>query len=236
MWLTRAMFKLPIRFRRAPKSFYFEDHYSTWNTNRYLEIMKSLGGGEVGTFNILEISAGYANLGRYFLELGCDVTCTDGRAEYVQEMRTRYPSIKAEVLNLEDLYPLLPKFNVVIHFGVLYHLADPLRHFDNFLSVQDFDHLFLETEVSNYSDPNFVLKIKEEGYDQALNGIGGRPTSAGIERILSKHNLEFRRIDSTSLNSPPHSYDWNESETLETYRIGMRRFWHITKISGKIGS
>ena len=231
MWLKSSLLKPLLKLRLLPENFYFEDHYASWNTNRYLEIMKVLGGGDVSTLSFLEISAGYANLGRYFLELGCDVTCTDGRAEYVQHMQTQYPSIKAKTLNLEEVYPLLTKFNVVIHFGVLYHLSDPLKHLDNFLSVQKFDHLFLETEVSNYSDPNFVLKIREEGYDQALNGLGGRPTSAGIERILSKHNLEFRRIDSAGLNSPPHTYDWIESETLETYRIGMRRFWHITNIS-----
>ncbi len=231
MWLKSSLLKPLLRIWPRPKNSYFEDHYSTWNTNRYLEIMKLLGGGDVRALSFLEVSAGYANLGRYFFELGCDVTCTDGRAEYVQHIRTHYPSIKTKIINLEKVYPRLPKFNVVIHFGVLYHLSDPLKHLDNFLSVQKFDHLFLETEVSNYSDPNFILKIREEGYDQALNGLGGRPTSAGIERLLSKYNLEFSRIDSADLNSPPHTYDWIESETLETYRIGMRRFWHITNVS-----
>ena len=144
-----------------------------------------------------------------------------------------YPGIKTEIVNLENSMPALPKFNLVLHFGVLYHLSDPLKHLKDFLLKQDFDHLFLETEVSNHPDKNFVFKIKEFGYDQSLSTIGGRPSSSGIESVLRDLSLVWKRHDNVNLDSFPHKYSWQESEMLETYRPGMRRFYHVQKFPKK---
>jgi hypothetical protein len=208
---------------------YFKNHYEAWNDKRYSFIRHLLGTKEISQLKVLEISGGHANLAKKFFDLGCEVTVTDVRTEYLDYINKFYPGIKTEIINLENSMPTFPKFDIVIHFGVLYHLSDPLKHLKDFLLNQDFDHLFLETEVSNHPDKTFIFKIKEFGYDQSFSTIGGRPSSSGVESVLRSLNLDWERHDNINLDSFPHNYSWKESDIPETYRTGMRRFYHIQK-------
>ena len=207
---------------------YFNGHYDEWTDKRFRKIGELLD-DNISNLNVLELSAGNANLGKFFLKLGNNVICTDGRSEHVEKMKRNFPEINSLLVDLAAPYPSFPKFNIVVHFGVLYHLPDPLKHLIDFFDKQDFEHCFLETEVSNYTDPKFVLRLREYGYDQSLTQIGGRPTSNGIEAILKSYGFDFQRIDSSDLNSAPHFYDWTEDNVEETFRVGMRRFYHIKK-------
>jgi hypothetical protein len=84
--------------------------------------------------------------------------------------------------------------------------------------------MFLETEVANYHDPEFTLVLRESGLDQALNNIGGRPTSSGIQALLESSNLDWVRMDQPELNSGIHQYSLKESEIPCTWSNGLRRF------------
>lgn len=209
----------------------FTGHYNEWNAKRFQFITMLMDCQSFENLKVLELSSGHANLGKFFFLNGADVTCTDGRPEHLKLISYNFPAIKTIELDLMLEYPRFPKFNIVIHFGVLYHLSEPITHLKDFLLKQDFDHLFLETEVANYPDENFVLRIKESGYDQGISGLGGRPTSRAIEKVLSDLCLNWERHDTTFLNVTPHDYSWQETETPETYRVGLRRFYHVSKIS-----
>ena len=225
----RRWFRTNLRSSAESVDLHFLDHYDDWSKKRFAYVAQLLGKVDFTQVSILEISAGHANLGRYFLGLGSSVTCTDGRPEHTEWIRHHYPNVNTMVVNLDNKFPSLPKFDVVLHLGVLYHLLDPLKHLNDFLTTQDFDHLFLESEVCNSSDPNTVLRIKESGYDQGLFDRGGRPSSYAIEKVLSEFDLNWKRHDSDRLNSGVHCYDWKESNTSEVFRVGMRRFYHIRK-------
>jgi hypothetical protein len=207
----------------------FIGHYDAWNDKRFQFITKLLGSTSFKNLKLLELSSGHANLGKFFLTSGGDVTCTDVRPEHLAWINDNFPKITTRQVDLEEVYPHFSKFDVVIHFGVLYHLSDPIKHLKDFLVNQDFDHLFLETEVANHPDANFVLQIAESGYDQGVFYFGGRPTSRAIEKVLTDLNLGWERHDSTALDSSPHNYSWQESNTSEIYRVGLRRFYHIKK-------
>jgi hypothetical protein len=207
----------------------FIEHYDEWNKKRFQFIMSLLKCNSIENLKVLELSAGHANIGKFFFFLGADVTCTDGRPEHLEWIQNQFPSIETRTIDLEKPYPELSKFDVVLHFGVLYHLSDPIKHLKEFLVKQEFDHLFLETEVSNYPDASFVLRIAESGYDQGISKVGGRPTSRAIEKVLTESGLAWERHDTAELNSIPHDYSWQEKNTPETYRIGLRRFYHIQK-------
>ena len=238
LWILRAKIDT-LRARRKILRFFkikfnhsdllFIEHYDQWNKKRFQFITSLLGIKTIENLKVLELSAGHANIGKFFCVLGADVTCTDGRPEHLEWIQNQFPSIETRTIDLEKPYPELSKFDVVLHFGVLYHLSDPIKHLKDFLVKQEFDHLFLETEVSNYPDANFVLRIAESGYDQGISKVGGRPTSRAIEQVLTESGLAWERHDTAELNSIPHDYSWQETNTPETYRIGLRRFYHIQK-------
>jgi len=229
--ILKKILKVLLKFKNycGYPDLLFSGHYKIWNQRRFDFVNACLFDVDKNNLSLLEISAGHANLSRLFLHSGFDITCTDGREEHITWMNDKFPTIKTKQINLDSTYPETIKYNIVIHFGVLYHLIDPLKHLNDFFKKQDFDHLFLETEVANYPDENFVLKLKEDGYDQSMSYIGGRPSAQAIEKILNEFDLNWTRHDDINLNSTFHNYNWKEDDTPETYRIGMRRFYHIKK-------
>ena len=73
--------------------------------------------------------------------------------------------------------------------------------------------MVLETEVCNSSDPNLVLYTEEEGYDQAFNAKGSRPSSAYVEAQLRQHGCLAEALADDSCNSSFHRYDWAVDES-----------------------
>ena len=85
------------------------------------------------------------------------------------------------------------------------------------------DVLLLETEVSDSDDKDF-LTTDENGYDQAFNNKGIRPSPSYVERVLGKNGFQFKCIKDPILNSGFHCYDW-DIHNIKTWRTGLRRFW-----------
>ena len=70
---------------------------------------------------VLEVGAGIGLHTPFFLERGCDVTVTDGRAENVAEIARRLPGVKTAVVDLERDEPIvLGRFDVIYCYGLLY--------------------------------------------------------------------------------------------------------------------
>ena len=130
-------------------------------------------------------------------------------------------------LNQNKIWELEKKFDIVIHWGVLYHLNDWKS--DLISTLKHSDLIFLESEVSDSDDVNFDLKIKEkDGYDQALDGIGSRPSANNVELFIKNLGFDIERFDDENLNSTFHQYNWKVTNT-NTWRHGLRRFWIIKK-------
>ena len=110
----------------------------------------------------------------------------------------------------------------VLHLGVLYHLEpthESLRR-----ACQATNHLVLETEVCDLASPDAVLMADEEGYDQAVDGRGCRPSAARVERILAEEGLRWQRVTDDRCNADMHVYDWPETNSGRVAH-GQRRFW-----------
>jgi hypothetical protein len=82
----------------------------------------------------------------------------------------------------------------------------------------------LETEVCDSDDKDFHIITNENGYDQAFNNIGIRPSPPYIESLLDNNGFQFKMIKDPILNSDFHCYDWDVKNS-ETWRPGLRRFW-----------
>jgi 2-polyprenyl-3-methyl-5-hydroxy-6-metoxy-1,4-benzoquinol methylase len=219
--------------RRRKTNFSFEGHYLDWRMTRTRVVdemiyqhldEKSL---TQPAKTMLELGAGHGDFSQYFTDKGFLCTAMEGRLEHVNWMRknTKIYSIlqfDAEKPWLENNY-----YDVILHFGLLYHLERPLDNLAWTIDNLKFKIMFLETEVANHHDPEFTLVLREEGGDQALNNLGGRPTSRGIEALLESRNLDWVRMDNPELDSSIHQYSWKESETPYTWAHGLRRFYVI---------
>ena len=204
-------------------------HYELWRTTRLNKIEKIFGKEFFSGKTVLELGCGQGHIGRKFIEWGAQVTFCEARKELVDSMKNIMPDQEVIQLNQEEEWDLKRKFDIVIHWGVLYHL-DNWK--EDLLSAMNHSNLiFLESEVANSDDENYEFKLQDhDGYDQAVNINATRPSANFIEKIILQNNFSFKRYDDSSLNYNLHRYDWkvtNQTERIEDY--GKRRFWILEK-------
>ena len=140
--------------------------------------------------SVLEVGAGIGLLTGYLESKCCKVLSTDGRPENVATMKKLFPWRTVDVVDLDSISTPteLGKFDIVFCYGVLYHLKEPEKALTA-LSAVCKDMILLESKTSVGESGKYPQK--ESGLvDQALHGIGCRPTKEWITGILGKH-FEF---------------------------------------------
>lgn len=206
----------------------FLDHYVQWRVNRVNFIEKLYGKEFFRNKTILELGCGHGHIGRYLHnQLGAKVTFTDGRQGHLDVLKEVMPSAEAICLDQNNPWDLNRTFDIVIHWGVLYHL-DNWRQ-DLACAAKHTNLLFLESEVCDSEDPEFEIKLDQvDGYDQDLGKYSTRPSAAAIEEQIIENEFLYNRFDSKELNAEFHCYDW-EPLTTNKFTKGHRRFWICEK-------
>lgn len=120
------------------------------------------------------------------------------------------------------------KFDLIVHWGVLYHLEHWKRDLE--ITIKHAHKICLETEVTDSTDPDLVVTRAEQGSDQAIHGVGSYPSVAAIEKVFVDNGCQFKRFDNTDINFGPYQYDWapqNTGRPSHHYAGGQRRYWMI---------
>ena len=207
----------------------FQSHYNHWRKTRIEKIKNIFSENFFNNKKIVEFGCGHGDVGAEFEKLGAVVTYYEGRQSNIDGAKLKEPNRKIHLLDQSIPWSIEGKYDLAIHWGLLYHIGDWKQDLKNVFKYADI--IFLESEVSDSDDKDFELKINEHnGYDQALKRIGSRPSPAMIEHFILQHNMKFTRYDSSDLNSGFHTYDWIVTNT-KTWRHGLRRFWVIEKLN-----
>jgi 2-polyprenyl-3-methyl-5-hydroxy-6-metoxy-1,4-benzoquinol methylase len=199
----------------------FAGHYTEWVKFRMNGIKKYINADYFKSKSLLELGCGYAHIGNKFYELGSIVKSTDARKEHIDVVNKLYPHIKTAIFDADN-DKIIDNYDIIVHFGLLYHLSNIEEHLANV--AQKCNILLLETETCDSDNKNFYLKTNESGYDQAYNSVAIHGSESYIENILSKNGFQFKIIKDSILNAPLHSYDW-EIKNTNTFSHGKRRFW-----------
>jgi len=205
----------------------FDGHYVDWRETRIKKIISIFGKEFFNGKTILELGAGHGHIGNYFKTLGAHVIMTDGKPEHVEKMKESFGNKDIFLLDQETQWNSNEKFDIVIHWGVLYHIDNWKE--DLQIAIRHGNMIFLESEVCDSDDPNIEIKVQEpNSYDQAFNAnnIGSRPSASMIEQIISKTGSTFIRYDDADINSGFHNYNWAVKNTNQAPN-GQRRFWII---------
>jgi hypothetical protein len=199
----------------------FQHHYINWRHSRINCVKKYIGADYFKNKTVLELGCGHADIGNMFYELGAIITSSDARKEHLEVVKYKYPHIKTLYMD-NDNDSIDENYNVIVHWGLLYHLGEIKLHLEKVLKKCDI--LLLETEVVDSDDKNFFEQVDENGYDQAINGKGIRPSPSYVEEILKQNGFQYKLIKDPILNSDFHCYDW-EITNLHLWKHGLRRFW-----------
>lgn len=207
--------RLPFKIAstNSPVSIFHSNDYLRHNARR-LEHLASLRIPVAG-MSVLEVGAGIGDHSQYYIDRGCFLTITEGRAENLEYLRARYPDKNVGFLDMENPFPVDGSpFDIVHCYGLLYHLGAPLQALE-FLGQSTKKILILETCVSfgEREEINLVPEIKESP-SQACSGTGCRPTRSWLYKQL-KNLFEYVYLPKTQPNHEEFPLNWTVPSKLQ---------------------
>ncbi len=167
--------------------------------------------------SVLDVGCGVGHLAQFFLKQNCRVVCLDGRAENVDSLRTRYPGLEAHVVNVESDLSRFGRFDIVLCYGLLYHLENPIAGLRNIAAICS-ELLLLETIVCDHRLPVLLLDDETKTYSQGLRGLGCRPSPSYVVMCLDRIGFPFVYGPKVPPDHPDFRFDWRN--TLEWRREG----------------
>lgn len=212
----------------------FHPSYEGWRVKRFNKMLEIYGFDFFKGKKILELGAGHGDIGAFFADLGAEVLCLDGRIQNINFARLKHrklTNIKFVEFNLENDFSRFGRFDLIIDFGLIYHLRNVEEHLKCCFATAD--DIIMETVVCDSSDPHaiFFCEEKREVDEEAVEGTGSRPSPFYIERIATENNFDFTRYFTPDLNfGEQFQYDWehrNDNRLGENFHL--RRFWRLKK-------
>jgi len=168
---------------------------------------------------VLDVGSGVGHLAQFFVGRGCRVVSVDARAGNIDSLRARYPGLEARVLDVEnEPLGMLGRFDIVFCYGLLYHLENPLAALRNIASVCD-GLLLLETIVCDHAEPVLALVDESVVSNQALSGLGGRPSPAFVTMALNRVGFPHVYAPREPPDHPEFRFAWRND--LASVRDGQ---------------
>jgi hypothetical protein len=112
-------------------------------------------------------------------------------------------------LNVEaDSLSKLGRFDIVLCYGLLYHLENPVAALRNIAAACS-DLLLLETMVLDHIEP--LLRVVDEPsatLSQTVGALGSRPTPAFVTMALNRVGFPFIYAPQTPPQHPDFRFEW----------------------------
>jgi len=173
----------------------------------------------------LDAGCGVGYFSRFLISRGCVVTSVDARPELVAEARVRVPEAEVLQVNIEkDSLDNLGKFDVVLAYGLVYHLENPLAGLRNLASACG-SLLMIESMVCDSEYPVVLLEDETLSYSQALRGLGTRPSPSFLVMALSRLGFEFIYTGKTPPDHPDFRFEWKNDMAVR--RDGCLLRWTL---------
>lgn len=139
---------------------------------------------ELPLSNCIDVGCGVGFFSNFLTKRGMNVIGVDAREQNIAEARLRYPNISFLVENVEnEAIRYLGKFDLVLCFGLLYHLENPMLAVRNLFSLTE-KILILETRVAPYKLPIAAQLTEFDDQTQSLNGITLVPSKTSLVNML----------------------------------------------------
>jgi tRNA (mo5U34)-methyltransferase len=139
----------------------------------------------------MDAGAGLGFFSQTLFECGLQVRGFDGREENTVESRRRFPHIRFDQGDLQDRGILdLGQFDLVLCFGLLYHLENPLlavRH----LRALTKKCLLLESMCVPDEKPSLLLREEPREDDQSLTDVAYYPSEGSLIKMLYRAGYAF---------------------------------------------
>jgi FkbM family methyltransferase len=145
----------------------------------------------LGLSNALDAGCGVGFFSQTLAECGLRVCGFDGRAENVAEARRRFPDLQFEQLDVQDRGVLqIGRFDLVLCFGLIYHLENPLLAIRNLREMTQ-KCLLLESMCLPEEKSSMLLRAEPRQEDQSLTDVACYPSEASLVKMLYRAGFAF---------------------------------------------
>jgi FkbM family methyltransferase len=132
----------------------------------------------------LDVGCGVGYFSRRLADLGLTVRALDSRPQNIEEARRRNPDIPFWVQDIEQpLASGIGSFDLVLCFGLLYHLENPFSAIRNLFTLTT-KMLFIESRVIPGHELAASLFEETESHDQSLNYVALIPSESSFVKML----------------------------------------------------
>ena len=160
---------------------------------------------------VLEVGSGIGHLTHWLEARDCEVVSTDGNALNVVDNLRRHPWRKGKVFvaDLEQTgsHDWLGAFDVVLCWGVLYHLGKPARCILDMAAVCT-DLFLLETKVNPTDNGGTNISRERPDRDRAIHGRNCKPARNWVMQRL-KREFGYAYVTRQQPNHPFFPTKWS---------------------------
>jgi FkbM family methyltransferase len=134
--------------------------------------------------NALDAGCGVGFFSQMLAECGLNVCGFDGRADNAAEARRRFPQIPFAEADIEDRAIVeLGNFDLVLCFGLIYHLENPLLAMRNLRALTE-KCLLLESMCLPEEKSTMLLREELRQEDQSLTDMACYPSEGSLVKML----------------------------------------------------
>jgi tRNA (mo5U34)-methyltransferase len=145
----------------------------------------------LGLSNAVDAGCGVGFFSQTLAECGLNVCGFDGRGENVAEARRRFPHIPFEQGDIEERAILqMGRFDLVLCFGLLYHLENPLRAIRHLRGLTE-KCLLLESMCLPEEKPSMLLREEPRQDDQSLSDVACYPSEGSLVKMLYRAGFKM---------------------------------------------
>jgi FkbM family methyltransferase len=181
---------------------------TAFDTRHYLDLIRTRGATirrvvralkpALGLRSAVDAGCGVGFFSHTLTELGLETRAFDGRFENVVEARKRFPKIAFDHGDIESAeIAALGKFDLVLCFGLLYHLENPMQAIRHLRALTG-TGLLIESMCVPGDDPRMVLREEPSQIDQSLTDMAFYPSESCLVKMLYRagfdHVYRVRRM------------------------------------------
>lgn len=142
--------------------------------------------------NALDAGCGVGFFSQVLAECGLEACGFDGRSENVVEASNRFPKIPFAQADIQDRTIVeLGGFDLVLCFGLLYHLENPLLAIRNLRELTE-KCLLIESMCLPEERPSMLLRTEPRQGDQSLTDAAFYPSEGSLVKML--YRAGFRAV------------------------------------------
>ena len=201
-----------------------DDFYKKCNEQR-IELLRDIYGEKFfENKTVLDLGGGVGYISNQLMKWGADCTVYEGRDINIELGRKLHPNVKFIKVDLQNFIPI-KKFDIVLNFGVFYHLINPEVYLSQTAYLFN-DFMLLDGNIST-SGERFI-EDNTIGIDQSLHGRVKLIDDEIINKTLENYNLESLNKKMNKIADKTGSpYDYENGEDFLKTNEMKRTFWMI---------